>query len=175
MESKSFRLVFTLILVFSIFSFPVYAERSSSSTQSVSVTVPSTTATSVTYTEDTNSKFIPLLLFGDTTDYRGNLYLTNPSNKNKEIWIKVDGFNTETRNSFKLSGIKYWVQGTDKQGELTDSYTKAGVLNKPKPSNKGPLPALNLQIGMSSRTVPENCTATMYVTTINCDSTVPVN
>lgn len=170
MKLKAISWILVFILVFCVLIIPIYAEPYSS-TQSVSVTVPTTTATSMTYVENNNSKIVPLLLFGNI-DYIGNLYLTNPSNKNIELWIKAEGFNTESGNV--SSGIKYWIQGTDNQGELTNYYTKAGVLNKPKQGSQNPN-ALNVQIGMSSKNISENSAPIMYVTTINSDSTAPTN
>lgn len=170
MKLKAINWILVFILLFWVLIIPIYAE-SSSSTQSVSVTVLSTTVTSMTYMEDNNSKIVPLLLFGDT-DYVGNLYLTNPSNKNIELWIKAEGFNTGSGSV--SSGIKYRIPGTENQGELTNSYTKAGVLNKPKQGSQS-LPSLNVQIGMSSKNISEINAPIMYVTTINSDSTAPTN
>jgi|GEM_PF-5002538 len=170
MVSIACKWLLTLILVSYAFLFPVYANPSSQ-IPSVSITIPPSTAASMTYTEDNNS-IIPLLIFRDNTDYMGNILFTNPSTQNTGLWIKVKGLNTETGDIFKLNGIKYWIQGTDKQGELKDSYTKAGVLNNPEQGSKE-IPTLNFNIGMSSGTIPDNCTAQIYIATINYDSTVP--
>ncbi|MEN4018396.1 MAG: hypothetical protein PQ975_00715 [Methanobacterium sp.] len=165
MVSMACKWLLALILVNNIFLFPVYANHSS---QSVSVAIHPSTAASMTYTEDNSPVILPLP-FGNG-DYIGNIRFTNPSNQNTELWIKVNGINTETGDTFKLNDIKYRIQGTDKQKELKDSYTKAGVLNNPEQGSKE-IPALNFNI-MSS-TIPDNCTVQIYITSIKYNSTVP--
>lgn len=168
MVSIACKWLLTLILVNNVFLFPVYANYSSQ-TQSVSVEIHSSTAASMTYTED-NNPVIPLLLFGNT-GYMENIRFTNPSNQNTELWIKVNGLNTETGDILKLNDIKYWIRGTDKQGELKDSYTKAGVLNNPEQGGNE-IPALNFNIEMSSK-IPDNCVAQIYTAAIKYNSTFP--
>lgn len=122
-NSKAGDIVMFISIILLLIS-PAYAV-SSTSTQTVSVTVPEINAVSITYVNGENTAIEDI--FMNTIENIGQIEVTNPSNENIEIWIKASGEDNED-----LSNIKYYVDGTGITGDFTDSYKKAVVLNKPK-------------------------------------------
>ncbi|MGB9937060.1 MAG: hypothetical protein ACPK7O_05020 [Methanobacterium sp.] len=149
-----------IFLIISL-TIPTYALPSSSTTQTVSITVPEVNGISTTYSSNDDS--LVETMFMGTIQSVGQIKLTNPSNEDTEIWIKANSENNE-----ELSNIKYYISGTDIKGELSDSYKKAVVLNKLKRSITSELD-LNIYIH-----APYNVKSTViYVTSIKCQNIVP--
>lgn len=154
-----------LVLFSVLFTLPAFAAGSSTCTQTVSVTIPETTAVSVNYE---NSSAINVGISPDTTEVTiNNVYFANPSNVDTELWIKASGdlVGANTGNTIGLSNLKYIIPSLGVTGDLTDQYTKAGVL-KPEQSGSDSGMGVNLQIKVPYGTTPDDYKTTIYFTSI---------
>ncbi len=166
-----FLILFSAIM---LFIFPVFAEGSSTSTQTVSVIIPETTAASANYG---NSSTINIDISQGATEVTvNNVYFANPSNVDTELWIKASGdlIGTNTANTISLSNLKYVIPGLGITGELTDQYTKAGIFKKPEQGSRSSGMGVNLQVNVPYRTVPDTYETTIYFTSVKCNSDAPV-
>ena len=169
--------IFKFLILFSVimlFILPAFAVGSSTSSQTVSVTIPETTAASANYG---NSSTINIGISQDTTEVTiSNVYFANPSNVDTELWIKASGdlTGTNTANIISLSNLKYIIPGLGITGELTDQYTKAGVLKKPEQGCSGSGMGVNLQVKVPHGTTPDTYKTTIYFTSIKLNSDAPV-
>ena len=157
-----------LVVAMMLFIFPVSAEGSSISSQTVSVTIPETAAVSANYGNSSNSGLIPP---GTTEVTINNVYLANPSNVDTEIWIRASGdlVGANTANTIGLSNLKYIIQGLGSAVELTDQYTKAGVLKKPNHGSISPM-GVDLRIKIPYGTTPDTYKTTIYFTSLKFNS-----
>lgn len=152
-----------LFVAIVLFIFPVSAEGSSTSSQTVSVTIPETAAVSVNYGDSSiiNSGLIP----PDTTEVAiNNVYFANPSNADTEIWIRASG-DILGANTIGLSNLKYIIPGFGSAGELTDQYIKVGVLKKPNNESISPM-GVDLRIKIPYGTTPDTYKTTIYFTSL---------
>ena len=169
--------IFKFLILFSVimlFILPAFAVGSSTSSQTVSVIIPETTAASANYG---NSSTINIGISQDTTEVTiSNVYFANPSNVDTELWIKASGdlTGTNTANIISLSNLKYIIPGLGITGELTDQYTKAGVLKKPEQGCSGSGMGVNLQVKVPHGTTPDTYKTTIYFTSIKLNSDAPV-
>ena len=163
-----------LFVAMMLFIFPVSAEGSSISSQTVSVTIPETAAVSANYGNSSiiNSGLIPP---GTTEVTINNAYFANPSNVDTEIWIRASGdlVGANTANTIGLSNLKYIIPGLGSAVELTDQYTKAGVLKKPNHGSISPM-GVNLRIKIPYGTTPDTYKTTIYFTSLKFNSDTSV-
>lgn len=156
-----------LFVALMLLIFPVSAEGSSTSSQTVSVTVPETAAVSANYGDSSviNSGLIP---FGTNEVAINNVYLVNPSNVDTEIWIRAsdDTVGVNTANTIGLSNLRYIFLGLGSAGELTDQYTKVGVLKKPKQGSISPGMRADLRVKIPYGTTPDTYKTTIYFTSL---------
>jgi len=165
-----FLILFSAMMLFIL---PAFAADSSTFTQTVSVTIPETTAVSTNYG---NSSIINVdIPHGTTKVTVNNIYFANPSNVDTELWIRASGdlTGTSTASTISLSNMKYIIPGLGISGELTDHYTKAGVF-KPKQESSDLGTGVDLQINVPYGTVPDTYKTTIYFTSIKINSDAPV-
>ncbi|MEL7670751.1 hypothetical protein [Methanobacterium sp.] len=164
-----------LFVVIMLFIFPTSAEGSSTSSQTVSVTIPETTAVSANY-GNSSTIFIGPISQGTNEITINNVYFANPSNVDTEIWIKASGdlTGTSTASTISLSNLKYIIPGLGAAGELTDQYTKACVLKKPKQGSSNSGMGVDLQLKIPYGTTPDTYTTTIYFTSLKFNSDAPV-
>ena len=158
-----FLILFSAIMLFAL---PISAAGSSSFTQTVSVTIPEATAASVNYGNSSIINNNPISQ--DTSEVTiKNVYFENPSNVDAEIWIKASGdlTDTNTADAISLSNSKYIVPGLGISGELTDQYTKVGVLKKARQGSSDSMD-IDLQVKIPYGVASDNYQTTIYVTSI---------
>ncbi|MEN6294160.1 MAG: hypothetical protein ABFC34_01855 [Methanobacterium sp.] len=164
-----------LFVAIMLFIFPTSAEGSSTSSQTVSVTIPETTAVSANYGNSSTINIGPISP-GTNEITINNVYFANPSNVDTEIWIKASGdlTGTSTASTISLSNLKYIIPGLGEAGELTDQYTKACVLKKPKQGSSNSGMGVDLQLKIPYGTTPDTYTTTIYFTSLKFNSDAPV-
>jgi len=168
--------IFKLLILFSaiiLFILPAFA-TGSSCTQTVSVTIPETTAATANFG---NSSTINVGISQGTTEVTvNNVYFANPSNVDTELWIKASGdlIGANTANIISLSNLKFVIPGLGITGELTDQYTKAGVIKKSEQRNINSGMGVNLQVKVPYGIIPDIYETTIYFTSVKLNSDAPV-
>ena len=162
-----------LLAAMMLFSFPIFAGDSSISSQTVSVTIPETTAVSANYGNSSTINIGPITP-GTSEITINNVYFANPSNVDTEIWIRASGnlVGTNTASTIGLSNLKYIIPGRGLSGELTDQYTKAGVLKKSEQGSSNSGMGVDLHLKTPYGTVPDTYKTTIYFTSLKINSDV---
>ncbi len=174
MKFKKISQFLILFLIVMFFILPAFAMDSSVS-QTVSVTVPEINAASANCGNSSTINSGPI--FPDNTEVIiGNIYFSNPSNVDTEMWIKASGDLTSTNkaNTISLSNLKYSISDFDITGEFTDQYMKVGMFKRPEQGSNYPEISIDLKVKVPYGTTPDNYNAIIYITSIKFNSIAPV-
>lgn len=173
MKLKTILKFLIMFSVITVFTFPAFAADSLTYSQTVSVTIPETTAASASYG---NSSTINIGISKSATEVTvNNVYFANPSNVDTELWIKASGdlIGANTSNTISLSNLKYIIPGLGVTGELTDQYTKAGIIKRQEEGSGNSGINVDLQVKVPGGTVPDNYKTTIYFTSVKLNSYTP--